>query len=503
MGVSRSFPARAPRRRGVGVVFLIAMGILVVLVVLLFAQSRTQDATGKEILASALGSRGQAAVESCLVEVAYQVLEKGSAEATEDPLHQALRDYVPGEPRAADRESLLDSRPLFVRTFEGSPALTAEAYAEEGDVELGETRVGMVGRWGFPGEAELLTRDHRGVLALEQEVVVTPAWGGFSMKVTGSFQRSYRAVTLAVPAPFAGYTALVKEASGDGNRFRAYHDGYVAARARHLAQGGGPEDLPDFPVADMEGSVGGYFATTVPSLPPEGWNVDALATYPGSFGVSQLDDLKDAFALLQAGGWRRLTGAPVEELERHLRLLSPDGLGPRSSFELEGMADLAGYFGEGEELHLDGVVHVKGTVVLEHTLRGRAVLWTDAPGGVTIRKLALASNLDGLVVVSTSGDIRLEVPEGTRIPASLLAPRGTVRGLDGVALRGHLLMGRYPPDMVRGPTQERPAAAVSRPEPGAPLDEAGRRAMRVLFDPGFVRKDMRRRRLRGLLGGGA
>jgi len=484
------------------VVFLLAMGILVVLIILLFTQSRTQDSTGKEISASALGARGRVAVESCIAELAFRLIEKGAGEDASDAVHEGMRAFVPGAAPPDRRPGIMSDDPLYLDTFELDASVTAEAYQDQGDVEFGESRVGPSQRTGFPGEEELQTRDHRGVVTLEQEAVVTPPWGGFSMKVVGRFQRAYRAVTVAVPPPFSAYTALVKEIPGDANRFRTYYDNFQAASQRFLADGGDEEDLPEFPVRGMEGSVGGYFVTTVAALPASAWNVDALGTAPGTMGVSEMDDIRDAFALLEAGSWERLTGDEVEELEAHMRLLSGDGLGPRSSFRMANMADLAGYLGTDEgALDLQGVVHVKTPVTLDHEASGPAVLWTDAAQGVTIRRLEV-SNPEGIVVVSTVGDIRLEVPAGTIIRASLLAPRGTVRGLDGVTVNGHLLMGRYPPDMEQGVAQQRPAASVPAPAPGRPLEEAGRRSQQVVFDAGFLRKDFRRHRLRGLLGGG-
>jgi hypothetical protein len=394
----------------------------------------------------------------------------------------------------------VDEKPIFLETFEWKPEATQAAYQTESDVRFGQTRVGILSRVGFDGEADLPTRDHRGILAVEQEVVVTPAWGGFSMKVIGHSQRSYRSVTLGMPAPFSQYTAMVQERSGDGNRLRAYFEGYQKARQNYQAGGGDPAAFPEFPIEGMEGSVGGFFVTTATALPRAAWNVDALLSVSGDLGSSSLDEVRDALAVLESGGWKRLIGEPVDKLVESFPLVDASGLGPRSSYRVQNMADLAGYFGEGDTLILDGVVQVQEQIALEHQIDGRVILWTEDPKGVTIRSLRTAPEViasGGLVVVATQGDIRVELPAGSVLPASLVALRGTVKGLDGVTLQGHLLTGSFP-DVGQGVEVHRPPQSVPVLPPGATLEEVGRRMTRVLFDSGWTRRDIHQRRLRGM-----
>ena len=480
-------------RRGIGALFLVAIGILVVLVVLLFAQARTQDATGREINVVALGGRATVAAESALTELAYRLDAAAAGEDREAPAHRALRGYLPGVGGSGGPAALLEGAPPYLETLELEPSLTAEAYAEEEDVEIGERKVGVTARVGFPGEEDLATRDHRGLVALEQVVTLTPPWGGAAVSVTARGVRAFRSLLVDVPPPFSQYTAVVLETPDDGNRFRAYWEAY-----RQFENGytGNPDLLPDFPVAGIEGSVGGFFVTTMPEVPSAGWSVDPLLPNPQNLGVTERDDWADAFAAMQPAGWERLTEDAAAELEAHLPLLGAGALGARSTFRVDSMADLAGYFGDGDTLELRGVVQVSGSVILDHVVSGTAVLWTDDPGGVTVRRLERSSISDRLLLVSTKGDVRIELGSGGILPASLAAPQGTVTGLDGVTVQGRMVLGRYPPDLSQGPDQRREGPAIPAPEPGQGLPDEGRAATRVVFDPGFVRRDFRRQRIR-------
>lgn len=489
---------RLSRRNGAGVVFLLVLGILVVLVVLLFSQSQTQDQTGREISAAALGSRGRVAVESCLTEASYWMGELSEASQEEDPAYLGFRSFVPGQSLERTGTSLIDDAPLFLVTFPWKPEATRAAYQAEEDVAFGETRVGIVDRSGFEGEESLPTRDHRGVLGIEQEIVVTPPWGGFSVKVVGHYERAFRSVTLAVPAPFSRYSVLVQERSGDGNPLRRYHQGYLQAKQSFVAGGGDPASFPEFPVAGMEGSVGGFFVTTAPALPRAAWNVDALLSTPGDLASATEAELRDALAVLASGGWQRLSGPPVDQLLESFRLVDANGLGARSSYRVQTMADLAGFFGEGQTLLLDGVVHVREQISLEHRIEGRTVLWTDAPQGITVRGLEVPPEVvaeGGVVLVATQGDIRVELPPGSTLPASLLALRGKVKGLDGVTLQGHLLSGGFP-EVGQGVEVLRPPRTAPDLAVGAPLDPDGRALTRVLFDSSWMRRDIHQRRTR-------
>lgn len=489
----RCKPDRRRTRRGIGALFLVAIGVLVVLVVLLWAQSRTQDATGREINVVALGGRATVAAESALTEMAYRLDEAAAGADLEAPAHRALRGYRPGVSGSGGPAALLEGAPPYLETLELEASLTAEAYAADGDVALGERKAGVVSRVGFPGEDELATRDHRGLVALEQVVTVTPPWGGTAVSVTARGVRAFRSLLVDVPPPFSQYTAVVLERPDDGNRFRAYWDAYRAFRNGFA---GDPASLPEFPVAGIEGSVGGFFVTTAPEVPAPGWNVDPLLPNAQNLGVTEQDDWADAFAAMAPAGWMRLVDDEAAELERHLALFSPAALGPRSSARVDSMADLAGYFGEGDTLALKGVIEVGGPIILDHVVSGTAVLWTDDPAGVVIRRLELSSNLDRLVLVSATGDVRIELGTGGVVPASLVAPGGTVRGLGGVTVEGRMVLGRYPPDLSQGPDQRRSGPVIPAPAPGQGLPDEGRAATRVYFDPGYVRRDFRRQRLR-------
>lgn len=486
------------RRRGAGVVFLLAIGILVVLIILLFSQARTQDATGREINVVALGGRASVAADSALTELSYRLDEAARDPDREAPVARALRGFVPGVTETPAEDSLLDDEPYFLRTFELSHELTREAYAPEGDVELSPPRAGLVRRAGFEGEEDLLTRDHKGLVALEQEVTVTPPWGGTAVRVAGRGLRSFRSVLLDVPPPFSEYSAVILETPDDDNRLREYYDAFADFRRRFLGDGGAESALPEFPVPGIEAGVGGYFVTTSPSIPSAGFSIDPLLPNPANLGVTERDDWADALAALQVGGWRRLAGDPADELVAHTRLLTAQGLGPRSTFEVDSMADLAGYFGDedGGRLELKGVIHVKGAIVLEHEVSGPAVLWTDSAQGVIIRKFERSSNPGHVVVISTKGDIRIEVTPGSVVPASLVAPEGTAVGLDRVTVQGRLVLGRFPPGMAVGPTVAMPTPVVERPAPGAGWGEQGLARSEVVFDPGYVRKEYARQRLK-------
>jgi hypothetical protein len=438
-------------------------------------------------------------VESCLTEGSYWLSETTDGSDEEAPAYIDFRAFIPGEDDEPVAESLLYEKPRFLDSFDWKPEATMGAYQGQDDVEFGDSRIGILSREGFDGESELLTRDHRGVVALEQEITVTPPWGGMSIKVLGHFQRAFRSVTMGVPAPFSRYTAIFRERDGDGNRFRAYYEQYRVARSAYGAAGGNPDNFPEFPVAGMGGSIGGFFVTTAPSLPGAAWNVDALFSNPGDLSLSSITEIRDAFAVLASGSWQRLVGDPVEEFQKHLRLLDASGLGARSSFEVQNMADLAGFFGDGERLQLEGVIHVKDQISLEHKIEGRAILWTDSPKGVTIRGLTREGGNPqdgGLLVVATRGNIRLEVPAGTTLPVSLLALKGTVKGLDGVTLQGHLFCDSYPPGLSQGVGLERPTLVAEAPAPGRALEEEGRKMVAVIFDQGIIRKEFRRRRQR-------
>lgn len=493
--------SRRGERRGAGVVFLLAIGILVVLFILLFTQSRTQDQTGREISASALGSRARVAAESCLTEASYWVTLLAEESEEDSPAYQALRAHVPGSEGEPSEPGLLDpDQPLFLETFEWFPEATRAAYQGEEDVRFDRTRVGILSRQGFEGEEDLATRDHRGVLAVQQEVVVTPPWGGFSIKVVSHAERAYRSVTLGVPAPFSRFTVMVQEKSDDDNHLRRYYEAWRQVRQDFLGGGGDEADFPPFPVSGMEGSVGGFFATTAAAVPPEAWNLDAMLSVPGDLAASPLPEFRDAMAVLATGGWQRLSEGPLEPFLENMPLLDARGLGARTCFQVQNMADLAGFFGDEGALVLDGVVQVRDAITLEHRVEGPAVLWTDSPKGILVRGLETTPELaarGGLVLVATQGDIRVEVPPGTVLPASLVALRGSVRGLDGVRIHGHLLSGAFPPGLSTGVGLQRPAQVVPEPAPGAAFDELGRRLTRVLFDSGWTRRETNQRRLRG------
>lgn len=499
--------AGAPRarRRGIGVVFLLAIGVIVVVSVFMASQMSVQQSTGKEIGAMALGARAQLACESGIAEAGYSI-QTGALEGSEsDPTFATLRGFRQDEELDKEVDSLLTGKTEYVMALPYSAKLTREAYSSEQDISFGPGLAALVERKGFPGERDLLTFDHEGVLAFEQAVTITPPYGGFGMTVTARHLRAYRAILADVPPPFSHYTAIVDDVPGDANPLRKYWDVYKTAKAAWIADGRDEGELEDFPVALMDEGSGRYFVTAAPALnAPDAWNVEALATSPGTFGASWLEDVNSAIAVLQTAGWHRPERDEEERLRKHRALLTKEALSNRSVFEVESMADLAGYFhGEGDELVLDGIIHVKGPLLLDNPYAGEAVVWTDDPEGIRIRSLTAVEEGSHLVVIATRGDIEIEAEEGAVVQASLLAPESTVRGLEGITLEGRLMMKRFPPEpFVQGPTITRPPWPAFDPEPGRPLTAEERAAIQIFFDPGIVRKDSRRRRTQqGLFGG--
>lgn len=487
------------RRRGIGVVFMVALGVIVVLSVMLMSQMTSQRSTGVELSAMAQGSRAQLAAESAIAEAAYRLAQEAEGDDTTRPAFLALRGLDPDAPVARETESPYSGKPEYLEVLPFEAPLTYEAYKLEGDLSFGASLVGLLERQRFPGEDEVRSWDHRGLVAFEQEVTLAPPTGGPAVRCQARFLQSYRALAVTVPPPFSRFTAMVGETAGDDNRFRSYFDLWSRAKAAFEAGGGDPDVFPAFPIEDMEGSTGRFYVTSAAELPSAAWNVDALDTDPGSIGASELDDLKDQLAVLATGGWRRLPGREDQELQEAAALLTKEALGNRSTYELEGMADLAGYFGDGKSLELEGVVRVKGPIRLDHTVKGPCILWTDSRDGIRVKSLAVDAAGGEVVLVATDGDIQLD--DGATVAASLLAPKGTVKGLAGATVTGHLLMARFPPAFTGGPTLRRPAGPRLDPPENGRLRPEDRRHFSLYFDPGFVRRDSRRTRAGGMFGG--
>ena len=140
-------------------------------------------------------------------------------------------------------------------------------------------------------------------------------------------------------------------------------------------------------------------------------------------------------------------------------------------------------------------------IVIDHEIKGRAILWTDSPQGIRIRSLRMADQESELILVATQGDIENEAGMGAVIQASLMAPKGSIRGLDGTIVVGQILMDRFPTDIQRGCAVRAPMGPRFDPEKGKPLTPEEMKIVEIYMDSSFLRVDSRRRRRRGVFGG--
>ncbi len=485
--------APAGRRSGFGVVFMLALGIIVVASVFLMSQMQVQRSTGREIGAMALGSRASLASDSCITEASYR-LAHGAGEE-DDEAYELLRSFRQGETLETEHESLFTGAREYRLLLPLSSPLTRKAYEAEADLKIGRSQVGVIERKGYPGESELQTFDHRGRLAFEQQIRLDPPYRGFSMEVTGRYVRAYRAQAVTVPPPFSRFAAVFGDDPRD-NPMRRFYQAWKVERDRLAAAGNPESSFTAFPIADFEEGGGRAFVTSSPVTDASGWaQADALAN------AVSVSDLNSQIELFARAGWRR--ASPVEDLalREHGKILSTEGLTNRSTAEVENMADLAGYYGEGEVLSFSGTVHVKGPIVLDHVFEGNAVLWTDSSQGIRISRLETRGAGSELVLVASQGNIKVE-GSGAKVAAALIAPYGTIQGLAGTTVSGHLVAKGFPADLGLGPNLQMPSDPPRfRPEPGRPLSKQELQTIQILFDPGFVRKDSKRRRISGLLGG--
>lgn len=501
-------PPAGRARQGVGVVFMISVGVMIVLAVFLGSQFMTQRSTSAEIGAIALGARAQLACESAITEAAYRVVHGSEDEANSLVAYEALRSFTQKEDLTPNIDSDYSGKTEYLLDVPFQRPLTEQSYEGEEDIEFGAGLVGLVEREGFPGERELMSWDHRGLLAFEQEVTVTPPYGGFSMKVQSRFLRAFRALVVNVPPPFSRYRVVLGGDGGPGDHFLRLYEAWQQARDRH------GDAVDDFPILQMEEAQGRHYVTGVDvvSAPDGAWNVDELSADAGSQPPDADDGLNAQLAAWQgAAGFRRASEEEDRELRDHLALFSAGALANRSTFQVVNSADLTGYFGydasDGLALDLDGVVHVKGPLVLDHGFKGRGILWTDHAEGIRVRSLtpsADAANDAEVILVATRGDIEIVDPDPTNpIAASLIAPQGTVKCEGTAQVVGHLVMHHLPAEPYeKGPTVRAPPSPRFKPDRGRELNEDEKRQIQIFFDQGFVRKDARRRRAsKGLLGG--
>lgn len=216
--MQNSFSFLRPGRQGMGVVFFIAMGMIVVLAVMvggnqiMSLSSQTRDATS----AVELGRKANLVVESAVEESVYYAL---SADLNRfdntNGLYDKLRQFTGQTPVKADQK-LLDGAEPFVSYAEYPPAITYGPLGDDEDLRLHQTNpkknpvfYGVLEQKPFPGNVSQ-SNESQGLLGFAHSATVKATGIFRDVDRVAQFAKQYKAIHVGAPWPFSQFTLFIR-----------------------------------------------------------------------------------------------------------------------------------------------------------------------------------------------------------------------------------------------------------------------------------------------------
>ncbi|MBI4872030.1 MAG: hypothetical protein HY814_10750 [Candidatus Riflebacteria bacterium] len=473
-------------KSGIGTIFLIALSIVVVLAIMMMANSLLTSKVREQTVDISVSDRAAIAAESAVEEVAYSLLESLNDPASKQELYKKLRMFEPGKATPPPDDVLLeDARSVVVR-----PELTERAYQDLTDVRVGEVKAGPYEQLALGPTDD--SNESYGTFGFRQSTRVTPPGHFRSVEEQVFFKKAFKVLLLAPPCPFNKYSLFMKEP----RRFRSYYDLYQQAVAEVERQNAtaSPADqvtLPPWPIADPT-STRPIF-TTSGTVDPQDLTLASLA--PGATGgAKQLAaSLTQLFARIGARYQRQTAESAAEyDSKKYYDQLSQESLRKHATHVFDNFAELVGFLSRDGVLELNGFYFVQREVILNQPWTGRGVIATEAPEGITVRS-ALKRGEGRLTLIASRGPISLSaLPPAEVLAADLVAPNGVLDGYRGKKVLGTVMVR----DLDSSTDLFSPGPAVTRPpdsdyEPWAgqgDLAPAYARQLAFFLNPGFVNR---------------
>lgn len=474
-------------RRGAGVVLWIALGIVIVAGILLGAQYTVGKSSRQEAAAAYLGTRASAVLESCLDEATYRAFGEAAGRGSRRDLGEALRMYVAGAAKAADRDG-------WLARFDAPLPLTREAYQTSPDVKIAGARYGVIEQEPYPSAKGLKSNESRGLVAVESDVEIALPGAGLKIGRRGRQELEFKTVVVGLPWPFNRYTFFDRALPPDPAKPDRFYDYLARYRAQKAKKGAldpfavlamDEKDAPPTgPVYSTLNRVGdaqlGFRGWTIPAF----WGENLL-------GGSPDEEMSDQMLLMARQMFRKASAKEAAELDKYYGQLDEEAWREKRTHVFPDVASFVGAVSKDGVLDLAGVYWIDGPVTLAHAYRGHGVIVSPHRDGIVVRKCAKDPAFDGhLTLVATAGDVRA-AGNPAELHATLAAVKGTVRGLSQTKLYGTVYCGWFAADKEEGPEIQKPMDADWDPiakvtdEPSQGLA----RRMRAFLVPRPVRRD--------------
>ncbi len=132
----------------------------------------------------------------------------------------------------------------------------------------------------------------------------------------------------------------------------------------------------------------------------------------------------------------------VEQFRGELAIqLSWEGYVTRATRKFDRAVDFKSYIVEGGRWELDGIYLVKAPLTVDASYTGNGVIVTRGGPVTVLRADALDIDNDTLTIINTDDNVILG--GANEIDASLLTPRGTVKGLKGRTIYGNVIVNYF------------------------------------------------------------
>lgn len=481
-------------RNGVGTVFLIAVSVVVVLTIMMFANSIFTSRVRENTVDLSVAERAATVAESAVEEASYVLLKTLNDPMGKEDLYLKLRQFDPNKTTATGDETLFE--PGMTATVE--PRLTTRAYQDSTDTRAGPVTAGPYERLALSPSPD--SNESYGTFGFKNITRVTPPGNYRSVDEEVFFAKAYKLVLLAPPIPFNRYTLFLR----DSRRVRHYHERYQQAAAEvekfnQTAPASQQVELPPFPLADPSSSRPVFSTTaaldgqelTVPAL-----SATSTASPSGLAGALQSQFPRFAGALTR----QSVSEATDFDNEHYWDQLTPESLRKHATHVFDNFAELVGLVSKNGVLHLNGYYYVKREVTLNQPWTGRGVIVSEASEGISVKSAPRQGQGGRLVLIASGGPIDLGgLSAGEPLEADLLAPNGVLQGASGKRIVGCVLvqdLDNTPDPFTPGPSISRPPDSDYEAWTAGEMPASYAKQLVFFLNPGFLKREYISRRER-------
>lgn len=472
--------------------FLIALSVVVVLSIMMMANSLFTSKVRENTIDISVSDRAAIVAESAVEEVSYDLLKKLNDPASKMELYKKVRQFDPSKLAAPPEDALFEPGMSAVL----KPELTARAYQDSPDTRAGDVRTGPFER--LPLSVTQESNESYGTFGFQESAFVTPPGNYRSVEEQVFFLKAYKVVLLAPPIPFNKYTLFLR----DSQRFRKYFERYQqAAQEIEVFNRNVPAaqqlELPAFPLADP-GSNRPVLCTT-DVLDPAELTVPAFAPGASTNPAQLVAALTTQFGRIAAKLSRQSAADAADfESKRTYDQFTADSLKRHATHVFDNFAELAGLVSRNGTLVLNGFYFVKREVTLNQPWTGRGVIATESSEGISI-KSAPRQGEGRLVLIASNGPIDLGgLSSGETLEADLMAPNGLLQGHTNKKLKGCVLvrdLEAVPDAYTSGPAIARPGDSDYEAWSGSSdMPAAYAKQLAFFLNPGFLKREYLSRR---------